>query len=66
MTEADISEAERIKGRIRGAADRAGLTQVVDEERAALVALEQRPECAVFRAHCTNLVNYRIRVEGLK
>ena len=66
MTEADISEAERIKGRIRGAANRAELTQIVEDERAALVALEQRPECAVFRTHCQNLVNYRIRVEGLE
>ena len=66
MTDADISEAKRIKDRIRDAADKADLTQIVEEERAALVALEQRPGCAVFRTQCQNLVNYRLRIEGLK
>lgn len=61
MTPADISEAERIKARIVATTTREELQAVVDTERAAVEALEARPDCAVFRIHIQNLVNYHLR-----
>lgn len=57
MTPEDIAEAERIKDRIRGAGDKEALALVKSEEMDAIVALENRPGCAVFRVQIQGLAS---------